>query len=251
MKDIVLSLSGEWKIEYISPEKYISRKEPRLTGEAIAVKNAVPYYFEDMGEIFENSPFGKRIAINPLYKRQTYPETGYCEDTALPTYLGSFVYNRSFEVSEISNECRLYFGGAQNTVSVWLNGAYIGRHEGYSTDFEMDIPKEAVKLGNNEITLAVSNNRLSGYMGRPVSGLTSRAANECTGGIYGDIEFRISYSGIKDAWINVAKDLSSFTVNIDADIQKRASLQHQMKPFGFPFPLLRVQSHQAPRAHLQ
>ena len=71
MKDRVLSLSGEWKIEYLSPEEYRSEKEPRLTSDAITVKNAVPNYFEDMEDVFASAPFGKRIAINPLYKRQT------------------------------------------------------------------------------------------------------------------------------------------------------------------------------------
>ena len=104
MKDRVLSLSGEWKIEYLSPEEYRSEKEPRLTSDAITVKNAVPNYFEDMEDVFASAPFSKRIAINPLYKRQTYPETGYCEDTVLPSYLGSFAYQRSFELSEISND---------------------------------------------------------------------------------------------------------------------------------------------------
>ena len=263
MKDIVLSLSGEWKIEYISPEEYRSEKEPRLTSEAITVKNAVPNYFEDMAEILEGAPFGKRIAINPLYKRQTYPETGYCEDTVLPNYLGSFVYNKSFELSEIGGECRLYFGGVQNSVSVWLNGTYIGRHEGYSTDFEMDIPSGIVKAGKNEMTLAVSNNRLAGYMGRPVSGLTSRAANECTGGIYGDVEFRISYSGIKDAWVNVAKDLSSFTVNVCADIKRSytveicdgdeliatATLPNGQSSIGFNASTLKRWTHDEPKLY--
>ena len=263
MKDRVLSLSGEWKIEYLSPEEYRSEKEPRLTSDAITVKNAVPNYFEDMEDVFASAPFSKRIAINPLYKRQTYPETGYCEDTVLPSYLGSFAYQRSFELSEISDDCRIYFGGVQNTVSVWLNGIYIGRHEGYSADFEMDIPSGIAKTGENEITLAVSNNRLSGYMGRPVSGLTSRAANECTGGIYGEVELRISYSGIRDAWVTVANDLSVFTVNVEADTKRcytveiydgcrlidKKALQNGQSSVSFDASALRRWTHSDPKLY--
>ena len=51
-------------------------------------------------------------------------------------------------------------------------------------------------------------------MSRPVSGLTSRAANECTGGIYGDVELRIRHSGLYDAWIVNSPDLKEFTVNL-------------------------------------
>ena len=60
---------------------------------------------------------------------------------------------------------------------------------------------QALTVGKNSITLAVSNNRLSGYMSRPVSGLTSRAANECTGGIYGDVSLRFYKENLYDAYV--------------------------------------------------
>lgn len=111
-------------------------------------------------------------------------------------------------------EAHLCFGGAQNTVSAWLNGQYLGQHEGYSTPFSFAVPAGCIAAGENRITLAVSNHRLAGYMGRPVSGLTSRAANECTGGVYGDVALRFFRDGLRDAWVSTAKDCASFTVHV-------------------------------------
>ena len=90
---------------------------------------------------------------------------------------------------------------------------YLGRHEGYSAPFAFAVPADTLHTGENRITLAVSNNRLAGYMGRPVSGLTSRAANECTGGIWGDVEIRAYADGLRDLWVSTAEDCTYFTVH--------------------------------------
>ena len=214
MKDTYISLNGKWDIEYLSPEVYLSTREPLMTSEKISLESAVPCYFEDMREALSGAAFFDRIAINPLYKRQTYPETGYCEDTVLPTYLGTFIYSREVDVPDVTGDAALYVGGVQNRLSLWVNGEYIGTHEGYSTDFLMNIPSGKLKVGKNRITLAVSNNRLSGYMGRPVSGLTSRAVNECTGGIYGDVELRINRSGLIDAWVKTSRELDGISIDL-------------------------------------
>ncbi len=114
----------------------------------------------------------------PFTLSSAIPRDGYCPDMALPNPVGCFVYKRSFTLPEASelSDAELYVGGAQNALSAWVNGAYIGRHEGYSVEFALKIPEGVLRAGENTVTLAVSNNRLAGYMGRPVSGLTSRAA---------------------------------------------------------------------------
>ena len=221
MKQNVISLNGTWLIDYISNEPYISEKEPSL-GTPVELsdnKNAVtevpvPGYWEDMGELFRSTPLHTKLSSNPMYTLQRYPQTGYCPDMALPNPYGSFVYHREFAVDEFneSAECELYVGGVQNALSAWINGIYLGRYEGYSAAFCLKIPKSALKTGQNKITLAVSNNRLAGYKGRPVSGLSSRAANESTGGIWGDLELRFYPDGLSDVWVSTSEDLTSFTV---------------------------------------
>lgn len=222
-KDLVISLTGSWDMKYLSSERYTDKKEPSMDGSFINSR-AVPAYFEDMQNIFSAAGIEAEIAINPLYERQTYPQTGYVNDMALPNYLGTFGYQRSFTLTEISPDTEIYFGGVQNTVSVWINGSYVGMHEGYSAEFSMKIPSDILKIGDNTVTLAVSNHRLSGYEGRPVSGLTSRAACECTGGIYGDVEIRSYFGGVRDVWVSTKSDLSAFTVKFTANRQKERTL---------------------------
>ncbi len=223
-KDKIISLCGTWKMEYLSPEAYVSEEEAKITDAAITVENAVPAYFEDLTDIFATATFADKIAINPMYEHQAYPMTEYPPDMALPNPVGSFVYTRTFELSELSDNAYLYFGGAQNRVYAWINGKFVGSHEGYSAEFDFKINDGVLKIGENRITLAVSNVRLLGYMDRPVSGLTSRAANECTGGIYGDVKIRFTESGVRDVWVSTSPDLSAFTVNTVGDADRERTL---------------------------
>ena len=210
-----IALNGFWDIDYLSAEPYVSEIKPELsTSGGYVTKFPVPAYWEDELDVMRSGALHTKLAWNPMYTLQRYPQSGYCPDMALPNPVGCFVYKRSFTAADISefSDAELYVGGAQNALSAWINGVYVGRHEGYSTEFALKIPEGALRLGENEITLAVSNNRLSGYMGRPVSGLTSRAANECTGGIWGDVEIRGYSVGLRDVFVIVSEDLSEFTV---------------------------------------
>ena len=211
-KDNVISLNGKWAIEYLSPEAYLSEEEAKITDAAITVENAVPGYFEDMLDDFRKTPVYRKLSWNPTYTLHRYPIGSYCPDMTLPNPVGSFAYKRSFTLSEISGDAALYCGGVQNTLSAWINGVYLGRHEGYSAEFTLNIPNGTLRSGENNVTLVVSNNRLAGYKERPVSGLTSRAANECTGGIWGDVEIRFYPDGIRDVFVRISEDTSEITV---------------------------------------
>ena len=211
---IKINLNGDYNISYLGSEAYSGTREPDLTG--FLIKNAVPAYLEDLTEEFAKADFFNALNINPLYTEQRYPQTGYVADMALPNYVGTFVYKRTFDFSLCEGAVCLYVGGIQNALSCWINGVYVGRHEGYSSSFMLDIPEGIIKDGSNNITLAVSNSRLSGYMERPIFGCTSRAANECTGGIYGDVEIRIYKNAVRDVWSTTSEDLKYFSINIDS-----------------------------------
>ena len=241
MKDL-FSLNGDWYIDYFCDQPYMGIEEPQMCMESESVTVCkVPGYWEDMTELFRSTALHTKLHWNPLYTLQRYPQAGYVPDMALPNPVGCFVYQKivSLEESVIESfmtddsiiekssagNVVLSFGGVQNTVSAWINGQYLGRHQGYSTPFSFVVPKGILRSGKNRITLAVSNNRLVGYQGRPVSGLTSRAANECTGGIYGNVELRIYPDGLKDVWVSTAKDGSFFTVHTIGAKDKNKKLQ--------------------------
>lgn len=232
MKKHTISLNGTWFADYLSRDTYLDTVEPQYTipdvysdAESYVTPVSVPGYFEDQMDTFRATPLHTKLEYNPLYTLQRYPQTGYVPDMALPNPVGCFIYARRFELEAIpEGECELYFGGVQNTVAVWINGEYIGRHEGYSAPFTLTVRCGLLKVGGNTVTLTVSNNRLKGYKGRPVSGLTSRAANECTGGIYGNVELRFYTDGIKDAWVSTAPDLATFTVKCDGNCRTGATV---------------------------
>ena len=219
-----LSLNGDWTVDYLSKEPYAGENEPEFEG--YPTKNVVPAYWEDMLDEWRSTKLHTKLNWNPLYTLQRYPQAGYVPDMALPTILGCFGYKKEFTIDALpEGDLYLYVGGAHNTLSAWVNGVYIGKHEGYSSEFTLDVPKDAVKAGKNTITLTVSNNRQEGYMSRPVSGCTSRAANECTGGIYGDVELRVSAAGVRKIRVSTAADLSKISVITDRALSADATVK--------------------------
>jgi len=192
--------------------KYICSEVPTFKG--ILIKNAIPGYWEDMTEAFVSAPFFRNLKINPEYGIQQYPIASTAPDMALPNIMGNFFYRRVFLLEKLSSSAVIHFDGVQNAVSVWINGTYISRHEGYSAPFDVEIPAGILVSGENTIILSVSNHRLEGYAGEPISGLTSRAANEYTGGITGNIELRIYNSSLRDVTVFVSDNLKRVTAKI-------------------------------------
>ena len=201
-----------------SEQEYTERALPNVSGGLVC--GAVPGYFEDMTEKFRSTPFFEKLLINPEYKRYEYPMTGYPPDMLLPNYLGTFFYEREFTVSDVSS-ATIYFEGVQNSASVWLNGEFLYHHEGYSAPFEVEVPSGLLRLGENKITLAVSNHDIYGFDGQIVSGITSRAASRRSGGVIGDVGIRLYKSPLRDAHVLVSEDCSSVTavINSTEDIE--------------------------------
>ena len=208
-----LSLNGAWRMDY-SEEKYTSEALPEVKGSL--VENAVPAYWEDMTESFQKTSFFRNLRINPEYGIQRYPIADTCPDMALPNIMGNFFYKRTFACEGIEKNATLYFGGVMNAASVWLNGRFLGRHEGYSAPFELEIPDGLIVDGENTVVLSVSNHRLEGFDGQMVSGITSRAACEWSGGITDSVELRVYSSPLRDATILISEDCGSAEVRIEA-----------------------------------
>jgi len=210
-----ISLNGTWGMDY-DPMPYTASVLPQRKTHPIP--NAVPGYWEDMCDVFRRAPFFCFLQVNPEYGIQRYPIADVVPDMALPNITGNFFYTRTFccgDADCASLAAELAFEGAQNAVSAWINGTFLGRHEGYSAPFSFVIPKGTLHNGENTIVLSVSNHRLAGYNGEPVSGVTSRAACECSGGIYGNVEVRLHRSALRDVYVTTAEDLSSVTVHVE------------------------------------
>ncbi len=222
------SLNGAWEMHYqeekytdkVNPFKGIYKEEDAAGTEPEdisidVIENAVPRYWEDMKEDFKVTSFFGKLKVNPEYGLQSYPIAGNAPDMALPNIMGTFFYRRNFEWDNVENDAVIHFEGVQNTAYVWINDIFLGYHEGYSTPFDIEIPQGILKDGNNEIVISVSNHRLKGYMDEPVSGLTSRAANEYTGGITGDVELRVYNSPLRDAAVLISDDCTTACVTVE------------------------------------
>src|SRR5918998_5554894 len=83
------------------------------------------------------------------------PEHWQLED-AFAAYEGLVLYRCRFEVqaSFEGEMLSLRFGGVYYSARVWLNGVYLGSHEGYFAAFEFDCT-EVVVEGENELLVEV------------------------------------------------------------------------------------------------
>ncbi len=213
---VKISLNGDYIMKYLGEKPYVSKIEPNLDEDAFLIKDAVPSYWEDMMDKFKVNSIHTVLKYNPSYTLQSYPQAGYVPDMCLPNILGSFAYKKTIKINKslLKGSLRLRFGGVQNTISVWLNGKYLGKHKGYSSEFYFDVEYNEITDGENTFVFVVSNNYLKGYKNRIISGCTTRAANQATGGIFGDVDIICFSDGFLDAFVSTAKDLKSITVHV-------------------------------------
>lgn len=208
-----LNLSGAWEMDY-QKDEYVGKENP-FKHNGTLIENAIPSYWEDMADIFTEAHFAAELQINPAYAPQSYPISGDIPDMLLPNYVGNFFYKRNFVCDKTSAPTVVSFEHVQNRVSVWINDIFIGKHEGYSTPFEFTVPADVLVDGENTIVLSVSNHTLHGFDDLEVSGLTSRAAKEYTGGVGGNVELRFYESALRDVYVTVTEDLARATAHVE------------------------------------
>ena len=209
-------LNGAWEMAY-QPYAYEVVDYPAFRGVNIA--GAIPGYWEDMVPAFRAAGMKDEFRINPLFERQRFPITGWASDTTLPNIYGCFFYRRTFYLPSTLNpqlstlNAVLAFEGVRNQVHVWINGKFVAFRAGFSTPFELVVPKGVLRKGTNEIVLAVSNNPNLGYCDY-VTGLTTRSTFRSTGGVNGSLELRFLKNGLGDVYVTTAADLKTFTVHV-------------------------------------
>ena len=202
-------LDGEWEMAY-RPYAHETVVLPEFKGARIS--GAIPGYWEDMIDAFRAAGMKDEFRVNPLFERQHLPIVDSAGDTTLPNIYGCFYYRRTVEL-ERTGDAVLAFEGVRNQVHVWINGTFVAFRAGFSTPFELAVPKGVLRKGANEIVLAVSNNPNLGYCDY-VSGLTTRSVFRSTGGVNGRLELRFPRNGLGDVYVTTAKDLKSFTVHV-------------------------------------
>ncbi len=126
-------------------------------------------------------------------------------------YQGPAVYRKLFSADEIPEEYRenayIRFGAASKRADVYLNGAYLGKHDGGFSAFTFDISDKLTK-GSNELVVRVDNSKEL-----PIYPMF--ADFTFFGGLYrgaevicfdGDEHFNIDEYGTDALWITPGKD---------------------------------------------
>lgn len=206
------SLDGAWEMAY-NPNSFESDTAlPQFRG--VTIEKAVPGYWEDMKDSFKSAGMTNEFRVKTDCGPRTYPILGWAPDMTLPNIFGCFYYRRHFTLSQ-PGDAVLSFEGARNRARVWVNGRYMAAHAGYSTSFEIPVPKDALQKGTNEIVLAVSNDPVPGWApGKFDAGLSSRSVFDWSGGVTGRLELRLLNSRLSDVYVTTADDLASFAVHV-------------------------------------
>ena len=74
------------------------------------------------------------------------------------TYIGTAWYHKTIAIpADWNQRIKIFSLGAQLTARVWLNGQFIGQHQGGYTPFELDVTGIAAVGAANELTIRVDN----------------------------------------------------------------------------------------------
>lgn len=154
-----ISLDDKWQFCYKSFQSLKSPAPDIPCRDEFEVMMPVPGYWDDNKKVLEKASFWPDIKANlSSYQPVSYPIDESPPDASLSIIKGIGFYRKQLEVPEkwLSGIAVLRIGGAAHTAWVWLNGYFIGNHNGHSIPFEMSLNK-ALKKGTNEIVIAVAN----------------------------------------------------------------------------------------------
>ena len=99
---------------------------------------------------------GEAAGIRRAWSPIRVPWHWQLED-AFATYEGIVLYRCRFAQGRPPEGAMLSlrFGGVYYAARVWLNGVYLGDHEGYFSAFEFDVTDMVIANGENELLVEV------------------------------------------------------------------------------------------------
>ena len=185
-KENAIMLNGVWAFGYTkgAPEN----GKIGLPQNEFAAQMPVPGYWDDnINRLNRTVRWSRGYAFNPDYRRVYYPMgAGKPADSSLPFIYGTGWYKKCVFIPENAHCAVLKIGGATLDTEAWVNGVYLGRHEGQLTPFEFEIGDKLKLNAENEIIIAVCNTR------RGIASCITRGYKGMSGGIYGDVTIEYS-----------------------------------------------------------
>ena len=178
------------------------------------------------------------VDLDPKYHRQpAYADPGWDRrhwrkvavpgvwnhyDPRLDIYEGVCWFARSFSGQEVPDgaTCLLRFGGVNYLCDVYLNGEFVGSHEGGYTEFVLDVSGK-VKLGGNMLVVKADNRATSTRL-PPVLGYFNY------GGIHRDVSLEIHAADFfEDVFVRALPNAAGGAVEISGRVRRcsKATLQ--------------------------
>ncbi len=173
-------------------------------------------------------------------------------------------YRKHFDIPDALSGKRvsLKFGGVDYTADVWLNGHYIGFHEGYFQPFAFDVTDAVIFGKENVLTVKVNSplensgedwslhkRLIKGVFGhhdtRPGGAWSERGQEKNTGGIWAPVDLEIhDIARIDQVQVSPKINLKqqqgiaevAFQVALQQDADLPAKVRLTLKPFNFPSP---------------
>ncbi|NOT85164.1 MAG: glycoside hydrolase family 2 [Methylococcaceae bacterium] len=171
-------------------------------------------------------------------------------------------YAKTFTIPHLNEGKRvsLKFSGVDYIAEIWLNGRYIGFHEGYFQAFEFDITNALVFDKENQLIVKVNSplekmgedwslhkRYIKGIFGhhdtRPGGAWSDRGQEKNTGGIWAPVMLEIhEVALIKNVKVSpqlhLDKHSADANVQMQIDLQQAvalpATIQFTLKPYNFP-----------------
>ncbi len=163
-------------------------------------------------------------------------------EDAFATYEGFVLYRCRFAYRRppSGEMVSLRFGGVYYAARVWLNGVYLGDHEGYFSAFEFDVTDLVVAAGENELLVEVfSPEELEENDRKTIGGVWAMwdgmAPHINPGGIFKDVSLVLD-GGVRIRFLIAAADHTgrgAAHVDLYSRYSTRAKLVGRVRPFGF------------------
>ncbi len=207
-----------------------------------------------------------KIAIDPSntgkankwYASGAIPEARDCTvpgviQQTFPAYHGVVWYWKSVDVPRISGQERLQlkFGAADYFAEAWLNGQYLGSHEGGETPFTFDITRQAKAGEKNSLVVRLLNpdqRRIDGITldetPHGIKKVPMAVGNFWDpGGLWQDVELlRVPAIRIADVFLNPQREAKTIYAEVrvanDTNRDQKAQLFFNLTPNGADRPLL-------------
>jgi beta-glucuronidase len=197
------SLSGIWHYSidpYRSGLKGFHGEEANVTERRYAETNVMEALRNGQG-LFEYDMDNAPVA--------TLPGSWLTHSAEMRHYQGLVWYQRHFPAQpEAGKRQFLRIGAANYKARVYLNGKFVGEHEGGFTPFSFEVTK-LVRKGDNQVTIAVDSTASAASVPPPVTDW------ENYGGITRDVRLIATpETFVDDAWIRLTRD-----GRIAADVQ--------------------------------